>query len=309
MTIFTALLLQMIPFYGLLLVGFVSSKYIGIKRDDIAKLLIYVLLPVVSFTGIIAAPLTARVLSIPLLSFLLCTGIALLILWAGGFIWNDGTKNMLAVGIANGNFGFIGLPLTLILLGQQYIALTVLFGLGAAIFIATVGMYIAARANFNFQDSLLKVAKMPIIYALILGIIVNVFHVPIQNSLMQVLNNMTGAYSILGLILVGIAIGELGKVKIDIPLIAFTTIMTYILWPLIAFALIALDTLYLHFYSPEIYKVLLLMSIVPVGASIVAISTELKVEPEKASFVVLFTTLLSLIYVPAFIAIFQGFFA
>lgn len=309
MTIFTTLLLQMIPFYGLLLVGFVSSKYIGIKRDDIAKLLIYVLLPVVSFTGIIAAPLTARVLSIPLLSFLLCTGIALLILWAGGFIWNDGTKNMLAVGIANGNFGFIGLPLTLILLGQQYIALTVLFGLGAAIFIATVGMYIAARANFNFQDSLLKVAKMPIIYALILGIIVNVFHVPIQNSLMQVLNNMTGAYSILGLILVGIAIGELGKVKIDIPLIAFTTIMTYILWPLIAFALIALDTLYLHFYSPEIYKVLLLMSIVPVGASIVAISTELKVEPEKASFVVLFTTLLSLIYVPAFIAIFQGFFA
>ena len=81
MTIFTTLLLQMIPFYGLLLVGLVSSKYIGIKRDDIAKLLIYVLLPVVSFTGIIAAPLTARVLSIPLLSFLLCTGIALLILW------------------------------------------------------------------------------------------------------------------------------------------------------------------------------------------------------------------------------------
>ena len=50
---------------------------------------------------------------------------------------------------------------------------------------------------------------------------------------------------------------------------------------------------------------LLLMAIVPIGASIVAISTELKVQPEKASFAVLFTTLISLIYIPAFISLFM----
>jgi predicted permease len=58
-------------------------------------------------------------------------------------------------------------------------------------------------------------------------------------------------------------------------------------------------------YTPDIYRILLLMSIVPVGANIVAISTELNVHPEKAAFVVVFTTPISLIYIPVFISLFM----
>src|SRR5262249_8377165 len=107
------------------------------------------------------------------------------------------------------------------------------------------------------------------------------------------------------LMLVGIAINELGKIKIDAAFTVFTTIMTYILWPLIAFGFIFLDKSTFRLYTPDIYRIILLMSILPVGVSIVAISTELKVQPEKASFAVLFTTLISLIYIPAFITLFM----
>ncbi len=304
MNVFLALFQQMIPLYCLILIGYVSGKYLGIKKDGIAKLLLYVLLPIVSFEGILTSHITFSVLSIPILSFVLCTIVAIVILLLGSFIWKDGTKNMLAVGIANGNFGFIGLPLTLILFGQKYIAPVTLFGLGAAVFVATLGMLIAAKANYNFKESIIKVIKMPLIYAFLIGLVFNLLNVPLGSSVTNVLNNMIGAYSILGLILVGIAISELGKIKIDVVLMVFTVIMTYILWPLVAFGFIALDKGLLNLYTPDIYKLLLLMSVVPVGASIVAISTELKVEPEKASFVVLFTTVVSLIYIPLFITIF-----
>ncbi len=220
-------------------------------------------------------------------------------------MWNDGTNNMLSVGIANGNFGFIGLPLTILLFGQKYVALAALFGLGAATFIATLGMFIAARANYNFRESVLRVVKMPLIYALLLGLLLNILKIPLYSSIMQVLNNVNGAYSVLGLMLVGIAMSELGKVEIDVALMLFATTMTYILWPLIAFGFIFLDKSTLMLYTPDIYRVLLLMSIVPIGVSIVAISTEFQVQPEKASFVVLFTTLISLIYIPAFISLFM----
>jgi predicted permease len=295
----------MIPLYGLIIVGYTSGKYLGIKKDSIAKLLLYVLTPAVSFNGILISHITFSVLSLPILSFFLCTIVALVVLFAGGFMWNDGTKNMLSVGIANGNFGFLGLPLTLLLFGQKYVALTALFGLGAAIFIATLGMFIAARANYDFRESILKVVKMPLIYALLFGLLLNILNIPISGSIMEVLNNVNGAYSVLGLMLVGIAMSELGKVKIDAVLMVFATIMTYILWPLIAFGFIFLDKSTFMLYTPDIYRILLLMSIVPIGASIVAISTELKVQPEKASFVVLFTTLISLIYIPAFISLFM----
>jgi len=305
MSVFLTLLQQMIPLYGLIIVGYMSGKHLGVKKDSIAKLLLYVLTPAVSFNGILISHITFSVLSLPILSFSLCTIVALIVLLAGGFIWKDGTKNMLSVGIANGNFGFLGLPLTLLLLGQKYVALTALFGLGASIFIATLGMFIAARANYNFRESVLKVVKMPLIYALLFGLLLNILKIPINSSIMQVLNNVNGAYSVLGLMLVGIAMSELGKIKIDVALMVFATIMTYILWPLIASGFIFLDKSTLMLYTPDIYRILLLMSIVPIGASIVAISTELKVQPEKASFVVLFTTLISLIYIPAFISLFM----
>ena len=305
MSVFLSLLQQMIPLYGIIIVGYACGKYLGVKKDSIGKLLLYVFIPGVTFNGILTAQISLSLLSLPLLSYILCTIVALIVLFIGGFIWQDSTKNMLSVGIANGNFGYLGLPLTLLLLGQKYVALTALFGMGAAIFIATLGMFIVARAHYDFRASMLQVVKMPLIYALLFGLLLNLLKIPIHSSVLQVLNNVNGAYSILGLILLGIGVSELRKIKVDVALLVFTILMTYVLWPLIAFGIIFFDKSMVMLYSQDIYNVLLLMSIVPAGTSIVAISTELKVQPEKAAFVVLFTTILSLIYIPAFIALFM----
>jgi len=295
----------MIPLYGLMMVGYVSGKYLDVKKGSIATLLLYIFGPVVSFNSILTSHITFSLLSLPLLAYLICTIVALLTLFTGSLLWKDDTKNMLSVGIANGNFGFLGLPLTLVLFGQKYFALTALFGVGAALFVATLGMFIAARARYNLRESVIKVVKLPLVYALLFGLLLNLLKIPIASSILQVLNNVNGAYSVLGLMLVGIAMNELGRIKIDAGFTVFTTIMTYVLWPLVALGFIFLDKSTLRLYTPDIYKIVLLMSILPVGASIVVIATELKVQPEKASFAVLFTTLISLIYIPAFIALFM----
>lgn len=305
MSIFLTLLQQIIPLYGLIIVGYASGRYFEIKKDNIATLLLYIFGPVVSFNSILTAKITYSLLLLPLLAYLICTIVAIITLLAGSLMWKDDTKNMLSVGIANGNFGFLGLPLTLVLFGQKAFALTALFVVGAAVFVSTLGMFIAARSKYNLRDSVIKVAQMPLVYALLLGLLLNLLKIPIASSIIQVLNNVNGAYSVLGLMLVGLAMNEMRKIRIDASFTIFTTIMTYILWPLIAFGFIFLDKSTLRLYTPDIYKIVLLMSILPVGASIVVISTELKVQPEKASFAVLFTTLISLIYIPAFISLFM----
>ena len=304
MNILRLLLYQMLPLYTLILVGYICGKYIHIKKEGISKLMLYVMLPITSFDGVLTSQISFSVLSLPLLSFLLCSLMALLVLFAGSFLWKDGTKNMLAVGIANGNFGFLGVPLTILFLGAHSLAPTVLFGLGAAFFVNTLGMFLAARANFNLKESFVRTAKMPFIYASLFGLALNLLKVPLPPSITQALNDITVGYSVLGLSLVGIAIAELGKVKVDWRLMLFSLLATYILWPLVAFGFIALDKSIFMFYSNDIHRIVLLMAIVPIGVSIVAISTELKEEPEKAAFVVLFTTLISLIYIPVFIALF-----
>jgi predicted permease len=118
MSIFLTLLQQMIPLYGLIIVGYVSGKYLEVKKDNIATLLLYIFGPVVGFNSILTSQITFSLLSLPFLAYLICTVVALITLLAGTLIWKDDTKNMLSVGIANGNFGFLGLPLTLVLFGQ-----------------------------------------------------------------------------------------------------------------------------------------------------------------------------------------------
>src|SRR5579883_2863076 len=106
MSLFLSLFLQLLPLYTLVGVGYIAARFLAVKKTDISRLLIYVLTPAVSFGSIVSVHLSAAFLSLPLLSFVLCTCIAGIILFVGKFIWHDGTANMLSVGIANGNFGF-----------------------------------------------------------------------------------------------------------------------------------------------------------------------------------------------------------
>ena len=52
MTIFWALVEKLVPLYVLILLGFISGRFIKIQKDTIARLIINIIAPVVIFTGI-----------------------------------------------------------------------------------------------------------------------------------------------------------------------------------------------------------------------------------------------------------------
>ena len=71
------------------------------------------------------------------------------------------------------------------------------------------------------------------------------------------------------------------------------------------FTVTMLDRLYFRFFDPSIVNVLLILSLVPLAANTVAIATELKTHPEKASLAVLLSTLFALFFIPAMVSIFH----
>ena len=67
---------------------------------------------------------------------------------------------------------------------------------------------------------------------------------------------------------------------------------------LLAFAAGTANTGYFGIPVAVGHKVMFLLSIVPLAANLVAFSTELKAQPEKASLAVFVSTLIALIYIP-----------
>ena len=80
--------------------------------------------------------------------------------------------------------------------------------------------------------------------------------------------------------------------------IEWTFCAKFIIWPILIAGIVFLDTSLLHIFSAEVHKVLILMSIVPLAANTVAIATELRTHPEKASVAVLLSTVFALFFIP-----------
>lgn len=298
MEIFFALLLKLIPLYVIILLGFIAGKFLHVKKESIATLVIYLVAPVVFFHGVYTTHISLSALSSPLLVFAICCCVSLLLYVIGSIFWKDSTKNILAFIAADGNSGYFGLPVALLLFPSSYIGLFIFAGLGVLIYESTLGFFIAARGEYTVKDSLKKLIKLPVLYSIALGLIANLLQIHFGPWYPDVVTNFKGAYTILGMMIIGLGIAGISEYKFDFlfTLLSFTG--RFLIWPVLAFAVVFIDTHFIHFYSLEMYRILTLLAVVPLAANSVAFATFLKSHPEKVALTVLLSTLFALLYIP-----------
>ena len=70
---------------------------------------------------------------------------------------------------------------------------------------------------------------------------------------------------------------------------------------------IYLDREFYMFLNEDLYKVMFLFSIVPLAGNTVTLAVLLNAKPEKASFTVLLSTIVSVVYIPIVLALYGGF--
>lgn len=283
----------------MILLGFISSRVLVAQRETVAKLLIYIIAPIVFFGGAFSVEINSANLSLPFFFFIICSGIAYLFYGIGGLIYKkDNSKNILAYAAGSGNTGYFGLPVVLILFGEESFGLAVLCIFGFALFENTVGFYLTAKGNHSATESLQKIAKLPSIYALFLGLICNALDFESGEVLNTFINNGKGAYSLFGMMMIGMGLSTITVKHIDYKFISLTFLAKFLIWPFIILLLILIDKSHFHWYEQTIYNMMILMSIVPLAANTVVYATELKVQPEKIALAVLLSTIFALFYIP-----------
>lgn len=304
MEIFFSLLLKIIPLYVFILLGYLGGRYLKIDKESIATLLIDIIVPVVVFTGVVNTKITLSTVSLPILFFLICLLISILTYFISDFFWQDSTRNILSFITGTGNTGYFGLPVAIALFGTNILGPVAAVILATNLYATSVGYYIAAKGHHTAKDSLIKVLKLPILHAFILGVLINVLGIHLGKIYFDMANNFTGAYTILGMMLVGMGLSDVKDFKIDIKFIAVSFLAKFLLWPLIAIAILFIDYSTIKIFDPAHYKVIILMTIVPLAANMVSYATVLKSHPEKVSMAVLLSTIFALFYIPLVAALY-----
>jgi predicted permease len=283
----------------------VAARYLAVQKETIATLLIYIISPIVIFSGVVVAPQTIASITLPLLAYGISTLLCLSFYILGTRIWTGSEKNILAFSAGAGNVGYFGLPVIIALFGEQAFSYAVLFIFGLVLYECTLGYYITAKGRYSTRESLIKLVKLPTIYAFLLGAIINILHINIGGNIQEAVLSVRGAYSVLGMMLVGAGLASITKWQIDYVFTGFSFVAKFIAYPLLVCSIIYIDMQVLHVYSPTIYQVLILLSIVPLASNTVAFAVKLDVHPSKMAMSVFLSTMFAIVYIPIMISLLQ----
>ena len=298
MNIFITLLVKIFPLYILIALGYLAGKKLNAKKETVASVLIYIITPVVVFNSIVSMKINPELLLLPLIFFICCLSISLFFYQIGKFLFNDSTKNILALAAGTANTGYFGIPVAIELFGEKSIGIMILSILGFTLFENSVGFFITARGTHTAYDSFKKLLKLPTIYAFALGLIVNYCGFSPNEAFTGWAKNFLGTYTISGMMLIGMGLSDIKKFEFDFKFLLTSFTAKFIVWPLVILLIVFIDTNFCGLFTKLIHKVMFLLAIVPLAVNMVAYATELKAHPEKASLAVFLSTLVALVYIP-----------
>lgn len=294
------LLLNMIaPLYILVTIGFFAGKLLKVDRKSIASLLFYFIVPVVFFNYALKIQLKPEYFSLPLILFFFSITLSISFYNIGRHIWPDSKlANVLAFSAGSGNTGYFGLPIAIMLFEPEIVGVYMLANIGISISDYTVGAYFFSRSEKSPKEAVKEVSKLPMIYAFILGVILNYFGFTLSPEISSVVDYMRGTYVTLGMMIIGLGMASVDKMKFNVKFTAALLSVKYLVAPLLMLCLITLDRLYLGIFSENIHQVMMLISFVPPAANTVVFAQLHNCHPQEAASAIVAGTLLALIYLP-----------
>ncbi len=304
MTLALTLSAKLLPLYVLILIGFIAGRRLGVEKRSIATLTIYTITPVVIFYGIMRTEITPSLILLPLLMFVLSIIVSLVFQGLGRLQERAEMAGMLGFAAASGNVGYFGIPVSVMIFGEDALGPAAAIVLGASFYENTYGVYSVAADRYSPKKALQTVLTLPTLYGFFLGLACNLLHTQFPTVVIDMLHRFVGAYTVLGMMIVGLGLAKMTRASFDLGFTLHLSAAHFLVWPLLSGAVIVLDASSYQILSRLSQQVLLFMSIVPVAANTVAWASVFDLKPDKVALSVLITTLTALVYIPVFAAIF-----
>ncbi|MCW4152949.1 AEC family transporter [Halomonas sp. 18H] len=287
----------LLAFVGL---GWLAARRLGIDPRPMATLLIYLIAPLTFFRGLVLGGPTPGYLLVTLGLFVTACLVALITSLVARRRLPAEESAVLAFSAGTGNTGYFGLPVALVLLPPSGVTLYLFGVLGMTLYEFTLGFYLSARGRFSVRESLVKILRLPLIYAFLAALLVEALGTEVPEAVMEGLEVFPPTYTLLGMMIIGMTLGRISLRQFDWRFIGACVAIRYLWWPLLALgAVLGLQaTLGI---SADLAMALLLIGVVPMAANVVVVAMELGIAPQKGALAVLITTLAAPLLIPLYL--------
>lgn len=293
------LALAILPLCVLVALGWVAGRLLKIEAVGLARLVIFILAPFVNFIAIAQLDLKAAYLLLPVVLFAISVFITLSSYGLARRVFSEARASLVGMGSATGNTGYFGLPVAVALLGPGAAGVYLLMNLAFVFAESTVGYYVGARGHYDVRESLRKLARLPTCYAVVAAFAWNLAGWPVPDIAQDWGHKAAGAWSILGMMVAGIALARPGETRIHTGFHLWIGTVKLIVWPAMTYGFALIDAAWLGWYGRDVHVMLLVIGIVPVAGNLPAYATQLGLDPKEAALATVASTLFSILFIPA----------
>ena len=298
---FGTTVMQIVALFLIMIIGYVLRRcnvFDSASNVRFTRLIIYVSLPAqiikafASNQGIVSNKEVLSMFGMSALAYLLYAIIGIVFVFL--FRVPKDKKGAYLFMMMFGNVGFMGMPLTEALLGEEALIYAVIFNVIFNLLVYSFGIFMISKKDDSFQFSFKKLLNMPLISAVI-SIILYFGKIQLPEVAMQSLNYMGNVTTPVAMLILGSTIaGMPWKELFDEWRIYIFTLFKLIIIPLVVIVLlkIAPDM------NPLIYGSLILLSATPVATNTTMLAIEYNGDQALASKGIFFTTLLCMLTIP-----------
>lgn len=287
-----AVLLSVLGIYLFIAVGFIAKMSFKEKIDDrtLTLLSVYFLQIFLTFWGLLKRPIDETLLLAPAV-YLIVIVLALALTYplVRLFFQEQKERSIAVIAAMIGNTGNLGIPLGIAIFGEASIPYTTIINLVNVFVVYTLGVYFYSRGTFSIRDSLMNVVKLPILWAAMIAIVLNLNAYtpgPIIEKTLQM-----GAYAsmVMQLVLFGIYLYGIKIQTVRVRLISWVSGVKFLLLPLLTllvFVFIPLESM--------VKGIIFFELIMPLAVANVNLASLYDCRPKDVTALVMVTSLLFL---------------
>lgn len=281
----------MLPVLLIFLCGYILQRWQRLNLKAISSMAIYILSPCLVFRTFYQSELNDQYFFMVLFSLLLLFSLIVLNkLYVKWRRFSPADESGLILSTAFMNSGNYGVPVILFAYGEAGFHYAVSFMVLQSIIMNFFGVYYAARGKAGIRDAVWLVFKMPVIYAALLAILLQVFQINFPDNFYGAIDMVADATIPVVMLLLGMQLADLQLKQVGWDKIGFGVLTRMILSPLLAALILSFLPV-----NELLKKVLIVAAAMPSAATTTMYAVQFDAEPDLVSGITLVTTLVSVL--------------
>jgi malonate transporter and related proteins len=298
-----AILNVTVPFFALVLCGYLAARYRMLPENAVPALntfVLYFALPCMLFRFASGTPFR-DIVNVPVFLAFMVTGLAVLLSFAGAmrFVMGESVRESALSALASSwsNWGYMGIPLIPALLGRAALAPLIAAGMADLLVVVSAALALASAGKQNrggisaaLRGALIHVARNPLAWAVIAGGIVSAFALRLPTPMDQFARLLGEAAGPVALFTIGLSLYRPGAPAWDagVLLIVVTKLVLHpLLMGVVAIFVFRLTQLEVH--------TLLLAAALPVAGTVFLFAERRGANAERIAAAILVSTALAFV--------------